>query len=39
MDDPLAGVLDLASDSSDEDKQRAYINTSNIAVNPFVMKK
>ena len=38
-DDPLAGVLDLASDSSDEDKQRPYINTSNIAVNPFVMKK
>jgi hypothetical protein len=39
MDDPLAGVLDLASDSSDEDEQRPYINATNIAINPFVMKK
>jgi len=37
--DPLAGVLDLASDSSEEEKQRPFINTSTIGIKPFVMKK
>ncbi len=37
--DPLAGVLDLGSESTEDEKRRPFINTSTIAKQPFVMKK
>jgi hypothetical protein len=39
IEDPLAGVLDLGSESSEEEKPRPFINTGHSGGKPFMMKK